>query len=101
METTQLAHESCRIVFSCVFHDIFEFIDWRAGFIAVVFWAGAMLVAYLKGDGRELRRKWLAVKKGSVIFFVGLGVLFLATLLIYSPYKRYEAAKTYIVDLEI
>ena len=90
-----LPYDECPNVFSCVFWDSWQFIDWRAITLAACFWIGAMLVAYARGKTRHIRRLWLDALRGSVVTLAAIGLFLIGIILFYSPWQRYGALREY------
>jgi hypothetical protein len=90
-----LPYEECQTVFSCVFRDAWDLIDWQGIAVAICFWVAAMVIAYVRGKRRQVRRILLGAWNGSLITLAGIGLFLIGVTLIYSPWERYKALKAY------
>lgn len=92
-----LPYAECPTAFSCVLWDAWEFIDWRAITLTACFWIAAMLVAYVRGRRRQVKRLWLGAFKGSVVTFAAIGLFLLGIIFFYSPSQRYKVLREYTI----
>jgi hypothetical protein len=89
----------CPTVFSCVFDDALALIDWKAVVIGILVWLVAFFSAYRKRQGGELGEFLTVTAKSLVAPTIVYALLFLFVALIYSPWRRYDALKTYAKGL--